>query len=459
MHHGRALCMKNMGNKDRRIQLSDHFTYGRLMRFTLPSILIMIFTSVYGVIDGLFISNYAGKTAFAAINLIIPPFIILGALGFMIGTGGTAVVARTLGEGDRERANRYFSMLVYAAAIGGAVIVLIAAPLLPAAARGLGAEGQMLADCVTYGRVVLAAMPFFMLENVFQAFFVAAEKPKLGLAVSVGAGLVNIGLDALLVAVLRRGMWGAAIATSISQAAGGLIPVWYFARRNDSLLRLGRTRCYGRVLLETCFNGLSEMVGSASASLVAMLYNFQMMRLAGENGIAAYGVVGYVSFVFAAIFIGYAQGSAPVVSFHYGAQNPPELKNLLRRSAVLMAAAGATMTLLSLALAGLIADIFVGYDLGLRAMTARGMRINAFSFLFCGFNIFGSSFFTALGNGRISAAISFLRTFLFESACVLILPYLLGLDGVWFAIIPAELFALAITLLFLVRSREKYGYL
>ncbi len=441
-----------------RIQLSDHFTYGRLLRFTLPSIVMMVFTSVYSVVDGLFISNFAGKTAFAAINLTAPPFIILGALGFMIGTGGTAVVARTLGEGERDRANRYFSMLVYATVIGGAAITAAALLLLPAMTRRLGAEGQMLSDCLLYGRVVCLALPFFMLQNVFQTFFVAAEKPRLGLAVAVGAGVVNMALDALLVMVLRWGLWGAAFATALSQVTGGVVPILYFARENDSLLRLGRTRFYGRVLGETCFNGLSEMVSSASAAVVTILYNFQLMRLAGEDGIAAFGVLCYVDFVFVAIFLGYAQGSAPVISFHYGAQDRPELKSLLRKSAVLMGAAGVAMTTLSEVLSGVIADVFVGYDAGLRAMTANGLRIYALSFLLCGFNIFGSSFFTALGNGRVSAAISFLRTFLFESAAVLLLPRLLGLNGVWLAFLPAQLLALAVTLIFLARNRAHYGY-
>ena len=441
-----------------RIQLSEHFTYSKLLRFTFPSIIMMIFTSIYSVVDGLFVSNFVGKTAFAAVNLIYPVLMLLGSLGFMVGTGGSAIVAKTVGQGKPELANRYFSLLVCAAAAGGVAVAALGEVFIRPVAAALGAEGGMLEDCVLYARIILAANPFFILQNVFQSFFIMAEKPKLGLYVSVGAGLTNIVLDALLVGLIPLGLVGAAAATAISQAVGGLVPVVYFLRVNDSLLRLTRPGFDGRVLVKTCTNGSSELMSSISSSVVNILYNFQLMRLAGEDGVAAYGAIMYVSFIFAAIFIGYSIGSAPVVSYHYGAENTGELRNLLRKSAVLTALAGVAMALAGAAVAAPLARLFVGYDRELYLLAVRGFRLYALSYLLCGFNIFGSSFFTALNNGLASALISFLRTLVFQCASVLILPVFLDVDGIWLAISVAEAAALAVTILLLAVNRKAYRY-
>ena len=441
-----------------RIQLSEHFTYAKLLRFTLPSIVMMIFTSIYSVVDGMFVSNFVGKTPFAAVNLIWPVLMLLGALGFMVGTGGCAIVAKTMGEGKSDLANQYFSLLVCASAVGGAAVSALGLLLIRPIAAALGAEGAMLEDCVLYARIILLANPFFILQNVFQSFFVTAEKPKLGLYITVGAGLTNIVLDALLVAVFPLGLAGAAIATALSQTVGGLVPVIYFARRNDSLLRLTRPRFCGRVLVKTCTNGSSELMSNISSSVVNILYNFQLMRLAGEDGVAAYGAVMYVSFIFAAIFIGYAIGSAPVVSYHYGAGHAEELHSLLRKSGVLTALAGAAMAALAVLVSAPLAKLFVGYDQALYQLTVRGFRLYALSYLLSGFNIFGSSFFTALNNGLASAAISFLRTLVFQCASVLLLPVVLGIDGIWLAISAAELAALAVTEGLLAANRRTYRY-
>lgn len=446
--------MRNQG----RIQLSDHFTYGRLLRFTLPSIVMMIFTSIYSVVDGLFVSNFVGKTPFAAINLIMPILIVLGALGFMIGTGGSAIVAKTLGERDTERANHYFSMLVYVTVVGGVLLTALGELLLRPMCVLLGAKGEMLENCVLYGRIVLLALTAFMLQNVFQSFLITAEKARLGLIITMLSGVTNMVLDYVFIALLHWGLTGAALATALSQMVGGVTPFVYFLRENDSLLRLTKTRFDGRVLLKTCTNGSSELMSNISASVVTMLYNFQLMSLAGEDGIAAYGVVMYVNFIFAAIFVGYSIGTAPVIGYQYGAQNHAELKNLFRRSLVLMTLSGAGMALLAEALAQPLTQIFVGYDAGLYAITLRGFRLYSVSFLITGINIFGSSFFTALNNGVVSAAISFLRTLVFQVVVVLVLPAIFGLDGIWFAITAAELLALAVTILFFVLKRKEYHY-
>ncbi len=441
------------------IQLSDHFDYKRLLRFTFPSIVMLVFASIYGVVDGFFVSNFAGKTPFAAVNFIMPVLIILGCAGFMFGTGGSALIAKTLGEGNKKRANEVFSLLVYAAAGSGVVLAAAGFALMPAIAAGLGAQGQLLEDSVTYGRIILLALPFYILQMEFQCLFVTAEKPKLGLAVTVAAGVTNMVLDALFVGAFRWGLEGAAAATTISQLVGGAIPLAYFGRENSSLLRLGRCRLDGGALLKACTNGASELMSNISASVVSMLYNAQLMAKAGEDGVAAYGVLMYVSMIFQAIFIGYSVGVAPVVGYHYGAGGREELKGLLRRSAVLIGSFSVVMCLAGEGLGRPLAVLFVGYDQGLLDMTAHAFSIFSISFLFSGLAIFGSSFFTALNDGLTSALISFLRTLVFQCAAVVLFSCLWGLDGIWWSIVAAEVMAVAVTLAFLAGKRKKYGYL
>lgn len=441
------------------IRLSDHFSYAKLLRFTLPSICMMVFTSIYGVVDGLFVSNFAGKTPFAAINLVMPFIMILGGMGFMIGTGGTALVSKLLGEGKKDEAHSTFSMMVLFTLLLGLVLSAGGFLTMRPVSYFLGATDAMIDDCVLYGRIVTGFTFAFMLQNVFQSFFIAAEKPRLGLIVTVAAGVTNMALDALFIAVFDWGVAGAAIATGLSQCVGGVLPLIYFLRPNDSLLRMRPTALRLRPILHACGNGSSELMSNISSSLVGMLYNFQLMRLIGEDGVSAYGVLMYVQFIFVAIFIGYSIGCAPVVSFHFGAQNHGELKSLLRKSVLLMSSGGVLLTVAARLLAALLAHLFVGYDAVLFDLTTHAFRLFSWSFLLAGFNIFTSGFFTALNNGAISAAISFLRTLVFQTASVLILPLLLGVDGIWWAITVAEIFAFLISLLFLFLKRNKYHYL
>ncbi len=441
-----------------RYQLSDHFTLGRLLRFTMPSIFMMVFTSLYSVVDGFFVSNFAGKTPFTAVNFIMPFLMVLGSAGFMFGTGGSALIARTLGEGDAPRARQQFSLVVYAALLTGVVLAVLGQLALRPFAAFLGAEGQLLKDSVTYGRVILAALPAFILQFAFQCLFATAGKPTLGLTITVAAGVTNMVLDALLVAVVPGGLVGAAIATALSQCVGGLLPLLYFARPNSSLLRLGRTRFSHRVLLQTCLNGSSELMSNISASLVGMLYNAQLLRYAGEDGVAAYGVLMYVSMIFQAVFIGYSVGSSPIVSYHYGAAHPAALRGLLRRGAGIIGGFSLMMLGLALTLAGPLSRLFVGYDEALTQLTIRAFSIFAWSFLFSGFAIFGSSFFTALNDGPVSAAIAFLRTLVFQLAAVLLLPLVWGVDGIWLSTVAAEVLAVAVTLVLLAVKQRKYGY-
>lgn len=441
-----------------KIQLSDHFTYPRLLRFVLPSIVMMIFTSIYGVIDGLFVSNFVGKTAFAAINLILPFPMALGALGYMIGTGGSALIAKFLGEGKQDQARQCFSMLIVSTVLVSLLLSLCGILFTRPIALLLGATEALLGDCVLYGRLLFAALAPFMLQNVFQSFFITAEKPNLGLATTVAAGLTNIGLDYLFIRVLGWGVMGAALATGLSQTVGATIPLLFFARKNGTPLCLVRFRWNWTALAKTCTNGSSELMSNLSLSLVNMLYNFQLLRLAGADGVAAYGVIMYVNFIFTAIFFGYAIGSAPIISFHYGAGHKAELRNLFRKSILLMAFSSIGLTLLSIWSAPFLAGIFVGYDPELFGLTCHAFQLYSLSFLLSGMNIFGSSFFTALNNGLISAAISFLRTLLFQVVMVLLLPALWGLDGIWLAVFAAELLALAFTVTFFVRERKRYHY-
>ncbi|WP_300773154.1 MATE family efflux transporter [uncultured Acetatifactor sp.] len=441
-----------------KIQLSDSFDYKKLLRFTFPSIIMMVFTSIYGVVDGFFVSNFVGKTPFAAVNFIMPFLMILGTVGFMFGTGGSALIAITMGAGDKERAQRLFSLFIYVSAICGILIGALGIVVIRPVAAWLGAEGEMLDNCVVYGRIILAVLPALILQYEFQSFFITAEKPKLGLAVTVAAGVANMVLDALFVGVLRWGLVGAAAATAISQSVGGIIPLIYFGRPNTSLLRLTRTKFDGRALLKACTNGSSELMSNISMSVVGMLYNIQLMKYAGEDGVAAYGVLMYVNMIFLAAFIGYSVGVAPVIGYHYGAGNHGELKGLLKKSLVLIGIFSVGMVALAEGLARPLALIFVGYDPELLDMTLRGFLVYSFSFLFAGLAIYGSSFFTALGNGLVSALISFLRTMVFQVAAVLIFPLIWGLDGIWFSIVAAELVAALVTVAFLAGKRKKYHY-
>ena len=441
-----------------RIPLSSHFTYKKLFYFCLSPIIMMVFTSIYGVVDGFFVSNYVGKVPFAAINLVMPFIMILGGVGFMIGTGGSALIAKSLGEGKQEKANQYFSMLVKLTAVLVIFLSVIGIAVMRPVSYLLGATEATIEDCVVYGRSVLLFNAAFMLQNVFQTFLAAAEKPKLGLVFSTAAGIANMVLDALFIVVFQWGVAGAAIATGIGQCIGGLLPLLYFFRPNGSRLRLVKCQADARAILKACANGSSELMSNISSSLISVLYNLQLLKFAGENGVAAYGTIMYVQFIFIAIFIGYTIGTAPIVSYHYGAGNHKELKNLLRKSLLIVSTAGASMMVIAWVLAGPLSNIFVGYDTELYELTKHAFRMFAFSFLLAGVNIFCSSFFTALNNGAVSAAISFMRTLVFQIISVLLLPVFFGLDGIWYSITVAEVLAFGISLLFLVLNRRNYHY-
>lgn len=440
------------------IKLSDHFTYKRLFRFVIPSIVMMIFTSIYGVVDGFFVSNYVGKVEFAAVNLIMPFPMLLGAFGFMIGTGGSALVSMTLGQGKKKEANAIFSMLIKVTIIVGVILMIFGIVFMRKIAVLLGATKELVEPCITYGRVLLIALVPFMLQNVFQSFFVTAEKPTLGLKITVVAGLTNVVLDFLMIGVLRGGVVGAALATGISQFVGGAIPLVYFMRKNTSELKLVASKVDFKSLGKTCFNGSSELMTNVSMSLVNMLYNFQLLKYAGENGVAAYGVIMYVNFIFVAVFVGYSIGTAPIIGYNYGAKNNFEMKNVLKKSILFNIISGIMMCIAAILLSGFLAGVFVGYDAALYEMTKRGFALYSLSFVVMGLNIYASSFFTALGNGLVSAVISFLRTLLFQVVAVLILPMILKLDGVWISIVVAELMALIVTAIFYATNKKKYGY-
>lgn len=441
------------------IKLSDHFTYKKLLRFTIPSIVMMIFTSIYGVVDGLFVSNYAGKTPFTAINLIMPFLMILGTFGFMIGAGGSALIGRLLGEGKQKRAHGLFSMLILITAVSGVVLGLTGIVFLKPISVFLGAKGEILANCILYGKIILPALPFFMLQNVFQSFMITAEKPQLGLAMTIAAGMTNIVLDALFVGVFNYGLIGAAIATAVSQAVGGIAPIAYFARKNDSLLKLTKPIFDAKSLLKTVTNGSSELMTNISMSVVSMVYNYQLLAFAGEDGVAAYGVLMYVNFIFVAVFIGYSIGTAPIISYNFGAQNDAELKGVFKKSLVILSVSGVSMMILAILLAYPLSAIFVGKYPELFKMTIRAFLISSPSFLIAGYNIYGSSFFTALNNGVVSATISFLRTLLFQIICVLALPLVFKLDGIWMSVVVAEILSLAVTAMFIITMKKRYRYM
>lgn len=441
------------------IQLSEHFNYKKLIRFTLPSIIMMIFTSIYSVVDGIFVSNIVGSDAFASVNLIYPVLMILGALGFMIGTGGSAIVSKTLGEGDNEKANNYFSMLIYFIIGMGILLTIIGLIFIRPISQIMGANGEILEGCVMYGRILTISLVAFMLQNTFQSFLVVAEKPTFGLIISIIAGILNMIGDFLLIYVFKLGIAGAAIATALSQALGGIVPFIYFARKNKTNLRLVKAKFKWKIILKTCTNGSSEMLTNISMSLVNILYNMQLMKMIGADGVVAYGIIMYMSFIFSASYIGYSIGTAPIIGYHYGAENKEELKSLLKKSLIIIGIAGLAMTLLAEILSGILAKIFVSYDNNLLELTSHAIRLFSISFLFSGFSIFSSSFFTALNNGLISAIISFFRTLVFQIAMIFILPIFLEIDGIWLSVVFAEILSLLVSAVLIIKNKNKYGYI
>ena len=441
-----------------KIQLSDHFTYKRIFLFTISSIIMMVFSSIYGIVDGLFVSNFVGKDAFAAVNFIYPFILILGTVGFMLGTGGSALVAKTLGEEKKEKANQLFSMFVYVSIISGIIIAIAGILTIRPITAFLGAEGELLENSVKYGRILLLGLPFYMLQIEFQSFYVTAEKPHLGLVITVISGVTNMVLDALLIAVFKLGIQGAAIATIASQILGSTISLIYFASKNKSLLKLSKPKFDGKSLLKACTNGSSELMSNISMNLVGMLYNIQLLKYVGEDGVSAYGVLMYVCMIFLAIFIGFSIGIAPIIGYNHGSQNHDELKNVYKKSMMIIIVSSVVMVVLSLVFTNPLAKLFVGYDDALFNLTKRAFYIFSFSYLFSGLAIFGSSFFTALNNGLISALISFLRTLVFQIAAVFLLPLVFDVDGIWLSVVVAELMAAVFSLIFLIVKRKTYHY-
>ena len=440
------------------INLSEHFTYKKLIKFTLPTIIMMVFTSIYGVVDGIFISNVVGSNAFASINLIMPVIMIIGTIGFMIGTGGSAIISKTLGEGKVEEANKQFSMLIYLEIILGVLFTIIAIIILKPVARMLGATEEMLGDCLTYGRILLVGMTAFILQNSFQSFMVVAEKPRFGLMISIAAGITNMVLDFLLIYVFRLGVAGAAMATVTSQIVGAIIPLVYFSRKNNTVLKLGKTKFELSTIIKTCTNGSSEMVTNLSMSLVNILFNMQLMKFAGANGISAYGIIMYVGFLFVGTYMGYSVGTAPIIGYHYGAGNKEELKSLLKKSLRLLGVTAIIMTGLAEILAKPLASIFVSYDKELLELTINAIRLYSLSYIISWFNIFASSFFTALNNGFVSALISFLRTLVFQIAMIFILPAIWKISGIWLSVVFAEILSAIVSIICIVKNRKKYEY-
>lgn len=440
------------------IGLSEHFDYKKLIKFTIPTIIMLIFTSIYGVVDGIFISNVEGSDAFASVNLIMPVVMILGAFGFMIGTGGSALISKTLGEGDKKRANQIFSMLIYFIVIIGIILSVLGIIFINPIAKLLGAEGNILKESVIYGRTLLVCLVPFMLQNAFQSFLIVVEKPKFGLIISILSGVVNMVFDFLLIYVFKLGVFGAAFATGLSQVVGAIVPLVNFIKKNNSALKIGKTKFNKKALFQSCANGSSEMLTNASMSLVNMLYNIQLMKFAGANGVVAYGIIMYVGFIFSGTYLGYSMGIAPVIGYHYGAENKEELKNLFKKSLILITIASVVMTLLAEILSGLLASVFVSYDAELLNMTTIAIRLFAISYLIGGINVFASSFFTALNNGFVSALISFLRTLVFQISMIFLLPLVCGLNGIWLAVVFAELLALIVSIICFIKYRKKYEY-
>lgn len=441
-----------------KIQLSDHFTYKKLMRFAVPSIVMLFFTSIYEAVDGFFISNFVGETEFAGVNLVMPYLMIFSSVGLMIGTGGNALISLVMGQGDARRANRIFSMLNYVLVLLGVLLAVIGIVFLRPVCIFFGAEGKLLETCLIYGRIYLFGLPVSMLEWGYQSFFVADEKAQLGLVFMLLAGITNMVLDYLFIAVFRWNVTGAVVATVIGQCVGGIGPLIYFLKAKDSKLRLCPAAFVWKDLVKVCSNGAVEFITNASMSLVGIVYNFQLMKYIGEYGISAYGIIMYINFIFVAVFLGYAMSVSPVISYNYGAQNYKELKNLFRKSLVIVVAASVILTAAAILTAEPFARIFAGYDEEFLKISTRALMLYSASYIFTGFNIFGGMMFSALNNGVISTVLSAARVLVFQLLCVFAVPLFLGIDGIWLAIFFAEMLAAVMVFLTLRKNRERYHY-
>lgn len=441
------------------VDMSAHFSIPDLLKYTAPSVGMMIFVAIYEVVDGFFVSNYVSSTALAAVNIAYPVFLILGTLGYMMGTGGSAIVARTYGEGNPQRANELFSLFVYASIAGGIAFTVIGIPLLPLLFTLMGAQGELLELSVAYGTILMFGLVLDVLQYIFQNLTMTAGKPKVGFWSTVAAGVTNIVLDALFVGVLGWGIEGAAIATVAGLAFGGLIPLVYFLLPNSSMLRLGRCSLDWRALRAAAGNGSSEMVSNIAMSLVAIVYNYQLLKFIGEPGVAAYGVIGYVALVFAGVFMGYSVGAAPLMSFQHGNGNKAEMRSLFKKGVGIMAVCGVAMLVLTRLAAAPLATLFVGYDEDLMELTVHAFSIYSTAFLLMGLNMFASSLFTSLSNGKVSAVLSFMRTLVFEVGCAFLLPLALGADGIWYSVIVAEVLALVLSAASVLWLGPVYGIL
>ena len=446
------------------IHLSDHFTYKKILRFTIYPILMMLITSIYWIVDGFFISNYVGPSAFAGVNLIFPVVMIVACIGFMFGSGGAALVSKKLGEGDSDGANKTFSLITYVTLGTGLILSLIFFFLVRPIAMGFASINQveaseaMIDSAEVYGRIMVGGVFLYIMQGYFHSFFSVNEKSSLGFLFTLISGLTNMLLDYLLIGVFRAGVVGAACASLSGMFISAVGPFLYFRFGKNNLIKLGKPRWNLNEITQSIANGSSEFVSNVSGSIVTIVFNVQLLKYIGEVGVSAYGIIGYVCFVFFAIFIGYSIGIAPVIGYNYGAKNPVELTNVLRKSFVIISVSGVAMTLLSAGLADPITRIFSAGVGELHTLGVRAMRIFSICYLMAGFSMFGSSFFTALNNGLISALISFCRTLVFQLGSVFVLPLIVGVDGIWFSIIVAEFLSMVMTIIFISARRRKYGY-
>lgn len=438
--------------------ISERLNLPRLFLACVPMILMMISISIYSVVDGFFVSNFAGKIQFAAVNLIYPFIMVVGSLGFMMGTGGTALVAKKMGEGKTEEAKKlFFNCFVVTVALG-VVFSSIFVFLLPKIAEGLGADEAMLPYCVDYGRILILGITFFNLQNMFQPFFAASGRPGLGFAITIGAGVANIVFDAIFVAGAGWGCVGAAWGTVIGQVVGGFLPVIYYFAKNKSALRLVPAKMQWGAIFKMGANGLSEFVSQIAVSVLSMIMNVLLMKHYQENGVSAYGIICYVWLIFAATFIGLCMGISPRISYVYGEKNKPELRRLTQRALALFIFAGLFEFIMAEALTVPLSYAYAGYDEGLRQLTCHASFIYSIIYLALGINMFGSSFFTALNNGLVSALLSFARLMLFEAVSVYLCSLFWQGDGIWWGVVIGEALGFVMNFLVIFIHGKRYGY-
>lgn len=438
--------------------IAQEFNLISLLRFVAPTVVMLVFMSLYQMVDAVFVSKFVGENALSALNIVYPFPSIVIAVSIMLATGGSAIIARNMGEGKEKEAKENFSFIVLVGAVIGVAIATAGILFIEPLIYMLGATPSLYDYCYEYLFILVLSVPLSVFQMLFQSFFVTAGKPHLGLTLTVLGGVSNIVLDYVFIVLCGFGVSGAALATSIGYSIPGLFGLIYFAVSRKGTLYFVKPVFRWGVLFKCCINGSSEMVNNLAVAVTTFLFNVLMLKYEGEAGVAAITIVLYAQFLMTSAFMGFSSGIAPVVSFNYGSGNVRQLKKIFKISVWVIAVVSAAVFVIAETCSDVVIMVFTPAGSEVFGLTKYGFAIFSFSFLCTGMNIFASALFTAFSNGKISAILSFLRTFVFLTACLLFLPLFWGVDGIWLAVPVAEVMALFVSVYYLVRFKKVYQY-